>query len=153
MITFELNKNKNMKKLVLVLLVGFLAMGCSKDQKVVKNLAGGEWKITAQSVDGVSEPDSNFEGSSYMFEKCKVKKGDCPGTYTYIDEDKGSTTAAFTYSIFEDGTKITVNIEFALLGTIITSSSTGNIIENSSSKFIWSSTEDGEVTETTIEKI
>lgn len=139
-----------MKKLGLILVVGLIAMGCSKDQQVVKRLAAGDWKITDVSVNGVSEDPSEYDSFVYTFEKCKVSKEDCEGEYKYNDPDKGEQTQSFTYSISEKGTKITVKVNFFGIASSVTS----DIIENSKDKFIWSTTdEDGDVTETTIEKI
>lgn len=144
-----------MRKLGLILVIGLFAMGCSKDQKVVKNLASGDWEITAISVDGESIPDSLLPDFVYTFEECKVKKGDCDGSYTYEDPDKGQQTQNFSYSISEKGTMITITTEIDILGIVSSETVTADIVENSDSKFIWSSTddEDGTVTETTIEKV
>lgn len=138
-----------MKRIGLLLVVGLIAMGCSKDQKIVKKLADGKWKVTAMTIDGESQPDSTFENETYEFEKCKVSKEDCNGTYTYEDPDKGTQTSSFTYSISEKGTKMTVNMEIFGFST----STTSDIIEHTDSKFVWSNTTDGTTVETTIEKI
>jgi hypothetical protein len=122
---------------------------CSKDQKVVKQLADGQWKVTDLSYDGVSEPDSVYANDIYEFEKCKVKNEDCGGTWTTIDPLKGEVVTPFTYSISDKGETITINID--LFG--IPSTSVADIIESSDDKFVWSTTEDGTVIETTIEKI
>lgn len=144
-----------MKNLGLLLIVGLIAMGCSKDQKVVKQLSEGEWKVTAITVDGVAQPDSTFSDYVYTFEKCKLKKeGTCDGKYTYEDPDKGTQTQNFNYAISDKGEKISITTEIDLFGVVESETITADIIENSSDKFIWSYTdEDGTTTETTIEKI
>ena len=143
-----------MKKLGLILVIGLFAMGCSKDQKVVKNLASGDWEITAMTVDGEAVPEEDLPDYVYTFEECKVKKEDCDGHYTYEDPDKGTQTQDFTYSISEKGTKITITMEVDLFGIVSSETVEADIIENSDNKFIWSATdEDGVVTETTIEKV
>ncbi|HAQ72210.1 hypothetical protein N9545_01050 [Salibacteraceae bacterium] len=118
---------------------------CSKDQKVVKQLADGKWEVTDLSYDGVSTPDSVYANDVYEFEKCKVKKEDCAGTWTTIDPTKGEVVTSFTYSISDKGETITINID---LSTTI-----ADIVESSDDKFVWSTTEDGTLIETTIEKI
>jgi hypothetical protein len=133
-----------MKKLVYILLAVTTAIviSCSKDQKVVKELEG-DWKVTAQKVDNVAQPDSTFKGTTYHFDKCKVKKGDCDGS---VNEDGKSFP--FKYRITEKGTKFTLTLSFA--GT--TQTSTADILEHSKTKFVYKSTDNGEVTETTLEK-
>lgn len=129
-----------MKKvaLALVLITAAVFFACSKDQKVVNDLEGN-WKVTAETVNGVATPDSVYANTQYKFEKCKVKKGACPGTIT---EDGKATS--FTYDISEKGTKFTLSV-FGI-------SSTNDILEHSSSKFKWSSNDGTDVTVTTIEK-
>lgn len=140
-----------MKKLAIIIGIFTLLTACSKDQKVVRRLADGEWEVTGYSIDGESQPDSTFSGNSYTFEKCKVSKEDCEGRYTYTDPDKGSTSSSFKYSISDKGEKITIKID--LYDTGITVSTTYDIVVNEKDKFVWSDTnEDGEVKETTIEK-
>ena len=122
---------------------------CSKDQKVVKQLADGQWKVTDLSYDGVSQPDSVYANDIYEFEKCKVKNEDCGGTWTTFDPLKGEVVTSFTYSISDKGETITIN--FNILGT--TSTTVADIVESSDDKFVWSTTENGTLIETTIEKI
>ena len=128
-----------MKKLSLFFITALLIIGaCSKDQKTVNRLEG-DWKITEVTVDGVAEPDSSYRDATYSFEKCKVKKTSCDGTFT---ED--GKALPFTYKITDKGTKITM--------TFLGIQSTGDIIENSKTKFKWKFVEDNEETITTIEK-
>lgn len=115
-----------------------LIVACSKDQKVVNQLEG-KWKVTAETENGTAVPDSLFANSTYEFEKCKVKNGACPGTYT---EDGKATS--FTYDIKDDGKTMVVSF-FGI-------ASSSEIIENSKTKFKWRSTDGSDVTETTIEK-
>lgn len=140
---------KKIKLLSTIVAVVLIAFACSKDQKVVRQL-DGEWKMTALSRNGVAEDASSYENTTYTFKKCKVSKGDCEGSTTTNDPSKGDVTFPFTYSISEKGTKITINLE--VFGFV--ESETGDIIEHSKSKFVWSVTdEDGDVTESTLEKI
>lgn len=117
-------------------IVMFIA--CSKDQRTVNRLEG-TWKVTALSENGVAAPDSMYKNSTYTFEKCKVKKGACPGTLT--DDGK---SIPFTYDISDKGEKMTI--------TLFGISQTADIIENSKTKFRWKITDGSDVTETTIEK-
>lgn len=126
-----------------------IIVACSKDQKVVKQLADGKWKVTDLSYDGVSQPDSLYANDIYEFEKCKVKNEDCGGTWTTVDPLKGEVVTPFTYSISDKGETITITIE--VLG--IPSTTAADIIESSDDKFVWSTTEDDTLIETTIEKL
>ena len=127
-----------------------LASCTSEDQKVVNTLSEGEWEVTRVTVNGVAQNDSTFADDKYVFEKCTVSSSNCDGTYTYNDPTKGLTESSFTYSISDEGETITLNQE--IFGLPITT--TGNIVESSDSRFVWSVTDDfGDVTETTIEKI
>jgi len=125
-------------------------VGCSKDQKVVKQLADGRWEVTDLTYDGVSAPDSAYANDIYEFEKCKVKNEDCAGTWTTIDPAKGEVVTPFTYSISDKGETITINLD--LFG--IPATTVADIIESSDDRFAWSSEDDdGVVVETTIEKL
>lgn len=126
-----------------------IIVACSKDQKVVKQLADGKWKVTDLSYDGVSQPDSLYANDIYEFKKCKVKNEDCGGTWTTVDPLKGEVVTPFTYSISDKGETITITIE--VLG--IPSTTAADIIESSDDKFVWSTTEDDTLIETTIEKL
>jgi hypothetical protein len=129
-----------MKTVKLLLLAAIITLAsCNKNQKVVNNLEGS-WKVTAETIDGVSTPAADLPAATYTFENCKIKKGDCSGS---ISEDGKSTS--FTYNISDKGTTMTITA-FGVSGT-------SEILEHSSSKFVWKSTEDGETIETTIEKI
>lgn len=142
--------NTMLKLAVSATVILLIAAACSKDQKVVKQLADGKWKVTDLSYDGMSEPDSVYANDVYEFEKCKVKKEDCGGTWTTIDPLKGQVVTPFTYSISDKGETITINLE--VLG--IPSTTVADIVESSDDKFVWSTTNDsGELVETTIEKI
>ncbi len=128
-----------MKKLVLFVFGIILFASCSKDQKVVNQLEG-TWKETSRNVNGVAQTPSN---ATYAFEKCKVSKSDCNGT---ISEDGKSFP--FTYSISDKGKTVKININ--VLGFV--DSSTGTIVEHTSSKFIYSYTDIGTTTEVTLAK-
>lgn len=121
---------------------------CSKDQKVVKELEG-TWTVTAVSYNGLAEASEAFAGQEYTFTKCKVKKDPCDGTYTYNDPTKGATDLAFTYSIAEKGTEFSMTMSIFGLASETT---TSTIDEHSDSKFVFSFTEDGVVTKTTLTK-
>ncbi|MEZ4722009.1 MAG: hypothetical protein R2813_09060 [Flavobacteriales bacterium] len=73
---------KILKFTLAVALVALITASCSKDQKVVKQLSSGTWKVTAMTYNGESVPDSAYSKDRYTFEKCKVKKGDCDGVNT-----------------------------------------------------------------------
>lgn len=141
-----------MKKIVGTLFITVLLVslfGCNKNQKVVRQL-NGEWEVTDYKINGTSVMSADEEGSiKYQFEKCRVKKEDCEGVVTYNDPEKGDMPLSFKYNISEDGTVITIKINF--FGQV--DEQKADIVEHSRSKFIWASTEDGEVHETTIEKI
>jgi hypothetical protein len=142
-------KLKLTKLVVAIVAISSIAWACSKNQKVVRQL-DGEWKITEVKYNGVVDNVSDYSKERYIFEKCKVEKGACPGKLKSEDPTKGPISLDFTYSISEKGTKITINFNF--FG--IVSSDTGDIIEHSKKKFIWSvKDEDGDVLQTTIEKI
>lgn len=144
----QTNKQTNMKKLIIITLsIVTILVACSKDQKVVRNLEG-TWKVTAQTYDGQAVPAEEYANTSYEFEKCRVKKEDCPGMLTASDSTKGSYSFPFTYKIHDDGEKITINMNF--LGMI--SSMVGDIKENSKSTFIFSTVEDGKTSVTTLTK-
>lgn len=130
---------KKIKLALLALTVVLIAAACSKDQKVVKQL-DGEWKTTSEKVNGVELPDSLSDNTGiYKFEKCKVKKGPCSGTYT----DAGKSMP-FTYEISEKGTKMTM--------TVFGIATTSDIVESSKTKFVHKYTEDGDTYEITLEK-
>ena len=94
------------------LLIGVFALtSCNKNQAVVKDLEG-TWNVTEETYDGVPADPEMYEGTTYTFEKCKVKKEDCPGTISYVDPLKGTQTTDFTYSITDKGEKITFMINY-----------------------------------------
>lgn len=138
-----------MRKLawVAILVISFTAISCNKNQKVVKQLEG-DWKITSLKINGI--PDTaDYSRDRYHFEKCKVKKTDCEGYYKTVDPSKGEVNFNFTYNITDDGTKI--NIMMDLFG--FSETTTATIKENTGERFVWEETYDGDVMETTIEKI
>ena len=136
-----------MKRFLISMLVfAVVIVSCSKDQQIVRKLEG-EWKVTEIKYNGVSADASTYENTTYTFESCKVSKEDCSGTMEAIDGTKGLTSFPFTYSISEKGTQLTINLD--ILG--FTTTTVSEILESSSKKFVWSSTEDGVTTETTIE--
>ncbi|MBA3899722.1 MAG: lipocalin family protein [Bacteroidetes bacterium] len=131
-----------MKKLLLLIALPVIALvsGCSKDQKVVRQL-DGEWKITALSEDGKPADKEDYEGVTYKFEKCKVSKGDCNGSMKTNDPSKGEITFPFTYNISDKGTKIMIKYSFMGMAA---STTNGDIIEHSKSKFVYSFEEEEE---------
>lgn len=134
-----MKKKYTMKKIQLVLLaLAIVIISCSKNQKVVNQLEG-TWKVTSVKENGVAQPDSTYKNSRYTFEKCKVKKGACPGTLTEDGKSIG-----FTYDISDKGKKMTI--------TVFGVSETSDILEHSKSKFVWRSMDGNDETETTIEK-
>lgn len=141
-----------MKKIVGTLFITVLLVslfGCNKNQKVVRQL-NGEWEVTDYKINGTSVMSADEEGSiKYKFEKCRVNNEDCEGVMTLNDPEKGDMPFPFKYNISEDGTVITIKLSFFGEEDV----QKGDIIEHSRSKFVWSYTEDGEVQETTIEKI
>jgi hypothetical protein len=129
--------------LATVLICISILIGCSKDQKVVKQL-DGKWKVTGMTVNGADQPASAYDNVEYQFNSCKLKKGDCDGTVT-----EASFMLPFTYNISDKGTKMTMKFNF--LGTNFTE--TMDIKEHSKSKFVMSQEENGKTTVTTMEKI
>lgn len=127
---------------IAALICGIIFFSCSKDQKVVKQLEG-TWKVTSIKENGQAQPDSLYSGDSYTFEKCKVKKGPCDGTWT-----TDGKAVPFTYSISDKGTKFTMTMN--IFG--VSESETGDIVEHSDSKFVFKSNDGGDETETTLEK-
>jgi hypothetical protein len=127
-----------MKHIKLFFISIIIAVSCSKDQRVVNQLEG-DWKVVSQIEDGVAQPDSTYKNTTYTFQKCKVKKGDCGGS---VSED--GKAIPFTYRISEKGEKIT----FTLFGI----SETGTIREHSKTRFVWVTDDGKHVDETTIEK-
>ena len=135
-----------MKKLIVpVVLLIVIVASCSKDQKVVNELEG-TWDITRQSINGVVVGGN--DGTTYTFEKCKVKKGDCPGTLSALDSLKGNIATPFTYSISEKGTKISITYNFFGFETSIN----GDILEHTKTKFTYEYIQIGDVYEETLEK-
>lgn len=125
-----------MKKAVYILAsLSLIFNACSKNQKVVKDLEG-EWKLSAETVNGVATPAAELVGTKYTFTKCKVRKEDCDGTLSVPDSTKGNLATPFTYNIQEKGEKI--NIKFSLLGLI--TEINGTIEEHSDTKFVYSFT-------------
>ncbi len=140
---------KTLKLLFVATALSLVVFACNKNQKVVRQL-NGEWKITEMKYNGDPVDKSEYENTTYTFEKCKVSKGDCDGEMKTVDPSKGTVTFPFTYSIDEKGTEITINLE--VFGFV--ESETGEILEHSKKKFVWSVEDaDGDVTETTMEKI
>ena len=111
--TFASNFN-NMKKISIILsalvMAAFLVTSCSKDQKSVNRLEG-DWKITYFSADGEAADKEDYEGTTYTFNKCKVKKGDCDGSITAPDPDKGTITIPFTYNVSDKGEKMSITTD------------------------------------------
>lgn len=132
------------------LLIGVFALtSCNKNQQVVKDLEG-TWTVTEETYDGVPADPETYQGTTYTFEACKVKKEDCDGVITYSDPLKGTTVNTdFTYSISDKGEKITFNISY--VG--VTETTVADIEESSDSKFVFSSTDEtGVLIVTTLEK-
>jgi hypothetical protein len=112
--TFALNI-KNMKKLSIILsalvMAAFLVTSCSKDQKSANRLEG-DWKVTYMSADGEAADKEDYEGTTYTFKKCKVKKGDCEGSISYNDPDKGNVSMPFVYNVSDKGEKLKITTTF-----------------------------------------
>jgi hypothetical protein len=125
-----------------------LYISCSKDQKVVRQLAG-DWKVTNYTIDGAAQDKSAWDGQVYSFNKCKVKKEWCTGTVTVPDSTKGTITMEFKYKIREKGKKFDLQVNF--LG-IVSDTQTSDIKEHSKSKFVYSYTDSGKVHEITMTK-
>jgi len=135
--------------------VAIVIASCSKSIKISKQL-DGTWKVTEYKENGVSiDVDSaGFDDSySITFEKCKVTKEDCPGSYTFTFDLLGvptTFTENFTYSINEDGTEITLIFD----DNGIITEDTATILEHSNSNFAIEDTDsNGNVTEIHYEKI
>lgn len=91
----------------LVLAVALIVASCSKDQRAVKDLEG-TWNATSYKVNGV-ETIGSGASLSMTFEKCKVKKENCPGSST-ITFGSLSETDQFTYKIYEKATKLDIDM-------------------------------------------
>ncbi|MDQ3191647.1 MAG: hypothetical protein M3Q58_08640 [Bacteroidota bacterium] len=124
-----------MKKLILMAVLPMIIFisGCSKDQKVVRQL-DGEWKINSMTKDGNAADKEDYQYTTYIFTKCKVSKGDCDGSVKYSDPSKGSFTFPFKYNISEKGEKITIKTTSGNE----TETTEGTILEHSKSKFVYS---------------
>ncbi len=139
------SKSIKMKKFLnAIALVGIIGLtACSSENQKIVDQLEGTWNVTQVTVNGIPLDESTYENDQYTFESCSVSSEDCSGSYRYEDPTKGTTTSSFTYSIEEDGTKINMSLF----------SETGDIIESSDSRFIWSVTDSfGDVTETALEK-
>jgi hypothetical protein len=127
-----------MKKLLFsaVLLLSIALTSCNKNQAVVKDLEG-EWNMTGLTVNGTAAPASEYQGTYYTFQVCKVKNEDCSGSLNSGDPTKGTISFPFTYNITDDGKKFNLNLN--LLGTI--SKRAADVIEQSDSKFVFEYTQ------------
>ena len=140
-----------MKKVTLLgLALGLMIfVSCSKNQKVVKRLAAGDWKITSISVDGVAQDPTAFVDITYTFDKCPVEKEECSGKFTAAAVGGAlSISNRMDYRITDDGTKMTQIIQFE----DGPDTSVYDIIENSKTKFVFAET-DSSTIETTIELV
>lgn len=91
----------------LLVTVGLLFGSCSKDQRAVKDLEG-TWNATSYKVNG-AETIGSGASISMTFEKCKVKKENCPGSST-TTFGQLSETDQFTYKIYEKATKLDIDM-------------------------------------------
>ena len=121
-------------------LVALIFTACSKDQKAVNNLEG-TWTRTGLTWNGVTQVDTS--ATTYSFEKCKVKKGDCPGTMT-----SDGKSYDFTYNFTENGEKFTMTL--SILG--VPAANTGDVIEQTSSKFVFNYQTDSLLVQETLTK-
>ena len=93
-----------MKKIIVfAMMLAFVAVSCSKEQKTVNKLEGS-WKATSAKVSFLGlelEVPVESENIVYTFHECKVKNGSCSGTSNWdgvIDD--------FNYTIGGEGTTI-----------------------------------------------
>ena len=92
----------------------FIFAACSKDQKYVKWLGEGSWKVTSVTLNGEElELGGTFTEHTQTYEECKVKDGDCNGSESFVielDDGAGTVTGGktFTYRVHDKGTKLTL---------------------------------------------
>ena len=129
-----------MKNLLYLSIAALFFIACSKDQKAVKNLEG-TWTRTGLTHNGVTAIDTSV--TTYAFQTCKVKKGDCPGTMT--SDGKGYD---FTYNFTDKGEKFTITL--SVLGIPV--ANTGDVVEQTSSKFVFNYQTDSLLIEETLVK-
>jgi len=121
--------------LLLIAITSTLVLSSCKDQKIVKALEG-TWNITSWKMNNIEQINAAVSGT-YAWTNCKVKKGDCDGTSTVTITGFGTTTSSFTYSIYEKGTKISIDYADASAADI-----TGaDILTQTDSEFSFSGTD------------
>jgi hypothetical protein len=94
-----------LKKISLVVVVLFSVVmlnSCSKESVTLGKI-DGTWKVTSASINGTNIP-LGTDIVKLTFNKCKEKDALCSGSYF----DSGDVDA-FSYSISEDGTMVTLD--------------------------------------------
>lgn len=152
------------KILSLIFATGLIFSGCSKDQKYVKWLGEGSWKVTSVTLNG-DEVDvgGTFTEHTQTYEECKVKDADCNGSESFVIElaDGAGTVAGgktFTYRVHDDGTILTLTTLTTTYDGVVYDCDTDcvfvfDIVEITKDKHVLSHTDaNGDVWIRTIEK-
>lgn len=91
-----------MRSLLSILLLGFIFLSCSKEQRTVNKLAGS-WEVRSATITGVGEMNTD---QVFDFEKCRIRKNNyC--NFTLVDRDNQETTYG-SYLIDETGNEVTL---------------------------------------------
>lgn len=91
-----------MRSLLSILLLGFIFLSCSKEQRIVNKLAG-LWEVRSATITGVGEMNTD---QVFDFEKCRIRKNNyC--NFTLVDRDNQETTYG-SYLIDESGNEVTL---------------------------------------------
>lgn len=91
-----------MRSIFIFLLLGFVLLSCSKEQRTVNKLSGS-WEVRSATITGVGELDTD---QIFDFEKCRIRKNNyC--SFTLVDRDNQETTYG-SYLINETGDEVTL---------------------------------------------
>lgn len=91
-----------MRSTFVILLLSFVFLSCSKEQRTVNKLAGS-WEVRSATVTGIGELNTD---QIFDFEKCRIRKNNyC--NFTLVDRDNQETTFG-SYLINESGDEVTM---------------------------------------------
>ena len=91
-----------MRSILSILLLGFVFLSCSKEQRTVNKLAGS-WEVRSATITGIGELNTD---QIFDFEKCRIRKNNyC--NFTLTDLDNHETTYG-SYLINESGDEVTM---------------------------------------------
>ena len=127
-----------------------VAVACNKNQKAVKTL-DGNWKATTFTVseDGITFDYLEFGFTLQMnFDACKLKDDEFCNMTTIITFDGETETETDVYRATNDGTVLEQKDDLAS-----TSIETIDVVELTKTSLQLRMTDDGEVTNITLEKI